>query len=74
MFSASKKAKKIIKTIKGSNGNNPHVSGRFSPSMTVQEFFTALNSVPNYRAKNIRIKLKNGELTIGEMSVETKEK
>ena len=39
--------------------------------MTSNELFKRLNSLPNYHAKDIRMKLKDGGLSIGEMSITT---
>ncbi len=38
---------------------------------TASEFIDRLNSIPNYSATNIKIKLSDGEMTIGNISVKT---
>lgn len=50
----------------------PDVSGLHKEEMmTAAEFFKRINSIPNYTAKNIKMKMKGGWVTIGEMSITT---
>lgn len=58
---------------KSSNGIKHVVSGSVLPAeeMTAAEFFKRINSIPNYTAKNIKMKIQGGWVTIGEMSITT---